>query len=77
MIANSTRQERHYGFVHPVLRPWWKRNLRYIVFVFSGLAAILCFFTVMIITIHLLPGAIEAEIDRQKDVVSQVMGERQ
>lgn len=42
----------------------------------SGFGAIFFFFTLLVVTIHLLPRAIEAEIQRQIAIVERSLGPR-
>jgi hypothetical protein len=69
--ATVRRQERHYGQPVEVRRGWLRRNLGYIIFLLSGFGAVVCFAAALLLTFYLLPGAIEAELDRQLAVVEQ------
>ena len=72
--ASVRRQERHYGRPVEVRRGWFRRNLTYTLFLLSGFGAVVCFAAVLLLTFHLLPGAIEVEIQRQIAVVEQNSG---
>jgi hypothetical protein len=69
--ASVRRQERHYGRPVEVRRGWFRRNLGYMIFLLSGFGAVLCFAAVLLLTFHLLPNAIEAEMERQLTVVQE------
>ena len=70
-IPRKTRKD--YGQPFPVKRSWFRRTLGYIIFLLSGFGAVLCFAAMLLLTFHLLPNAIEAEIDRQVAVVEQMV----
>ena len=66
------KKRKDYGNEYPV-KGWFRRNLGYIIFLLSGFGAVLCFGAMLLLTFHLLPGAIEAELDRQIGVYQKVM----
>jgi hypothetical protein len=67
------KKRKDYGSDCPVHRGWFRRNLGYIIFLLSGFGAVLCFCAALLLTFHLLPNAIDAELDRQIGVYQKVM----
>jgi hypothetical protein len=63
-----------YGAEYPVGRGWFWQYLAYIIFLLSGFGAVVCFCAALLLTIYLLPGAIDAELDRQIAVVERSLG---
>jgi hypothetical protein len=70
--AQVRRQERHYGQPFPVRVGWFRRNLGYIIAMSSCIGVVVAFGALILLTFTLLPGAIEAELDRQIAVVAEV-----
>jgi hypothetical protein len=69
--ASARRQEKHYGQPFPVRVGWFRRNLCVIIAALSGVGIIAAWAGVILLTFHLLPGAIEVEMERQIAVVEQ------
>ena len=70
-IPRKTRKD--YGQPFPVKLSWFRRNLDYIIFLLVAVTAVLCFAAALLLTFHLLPNAIDAELDRQIGVYQKVM----
>lgn len=72
--ASVRRQERHYGRPVEVRRGWFRRNLKELFLVITGVGIVVSWAALFLLTFHLLPGAIEVEIQRQIAVVEQNIG---
>jgi hypothetical protein len=69
--ASVRRQEKHYRQSFPVRVGWFRRNVGFIIAGLSAVGIVVAWAGVILLTFHLLPGAIEAELDRQIAVVEQ------
>jgi hypothetical protein len=66
------RDRYNYGSDYPIRR---RPSIRpQLAMMASGFLAIFFFFAALVVTLHLLPGAIEAEIERQVAVVQKHLG---
>ena len=65
-----------YGSDYPLpRRGWFRRNLCVIIAALSGVGIVVAWAGVILLTFHLLPSAIEVELDRQLAVVeAQIKG---
>jgi hypothetical protein len=72
--ASVRREEKHYGKPFPVKRSWFRSNITYIIFLVSGVGAVVCFCATLLLTFYLLPAAIDTEIDRRLAAVEQSLG---
>jgi hypothetical protein len=69
--ASIRRQERHYGQPYPVRVGWFRRNLGFIIAALSGFGVVVAFSAIFLLSLHLLPNAIDVEMERQIAVVEQ------
>lgn len=61
-----------YGYDYPLpRRGWFRRNLKELFLVITGIGIVVSWAALFLLTFHLLPSAIEAELDRQIAVVEQ------
>jgi hypothetical protein len=66
----STRRK-DYGQPYPVRVGWFRRNLGFIIAALSGFGCVVAFAAIFLLSLHLIPNAIEVEIERQIAVVEQ------